>query len=124
MKPTYSDGLPTGSKVMMTPKGSMTIKTFNKWLDHFTYMYISPSPLILVWAYEAYWDNELIKYWDKHPTRDLSRESFYTNMGKNKCRLQTLLAVSELRTFALTIKIFSRLRHLLLVCQLSSLTPQ
>lgn len=117
MKPTFSDGLPTGSKVMMSPKGSMTIEIFNKWLDHFI-EYMSPPPVILVFdgakchlditiaekaeehgihlyclpsntthelqpmdkavfrAYEAYWDDELMKYWDKHPTRDLNKERF------------------------------------------------
>lgn len=34
-KPTFEDGLPTGSVISMTPKGSMTKELFCKWLDHF-----------------------------------------------------------------------------------------
>ncbi|XP_022910060.2 tigger transposable element-derived protein 1-like [Onthophagus taurus] len=34
-KPTFQDGLPAGSAVLMSPKGSMTTKLFCKWLEHF-----------------------------------------------------------------------------------------
>lgn len=34
-KPTYSDNMPTGTEVLMSPKGSMTTKLFCEWLDHF-----------------------------------------------------------------------------------------
>ncbi|CAH1999453.1 unnamed protein product [Acanthoscelides obtectus] len=43
-KPTYTDGLPAGSEVCMTPTGSMTTGTFLTWLDHF----MSAPPTILI----------------------------------------------------------------------------
>lgn len=47
MKPTFSDGLPPGSVVHMTPKGSMTTEVFVKWLDHFA-KFMSAPPVILI----------------------------------------------------------------------------
>lgn len=35
-KPTFSDNLPNGSAVCMSPKGSMTTELFCKWLKHFS----------------------------------------------------------------------------------------
>lgn len=46
-KPTFSDGLPVGSVVHMTQKGSMTTEIFLKWLDHFK-QFMSPPPTILI----------------------------------------------------------------------------
>lgn len=47
LKPTFADGLPAGSVVHMTPKGSMTTEIFIKWLDHFS-NFMSPPPTILI----------------------------------------------------------------------------
>lgn len=47
MKTTYSERLPFGSKVIVTPKGSMNVETFNKWLDHFI-EFMAPPPVILI----------------------------------------------------------------------------
>lgn len=47
LKPTFSDGLPAGSVVHMTGKGSMTTEIFLKWLDHFA-KFMSPPPTILI----------------------------------------------------------------------------
>lgn len=47
LKPTFSDGLPAGSVVHMTQKGSMTTEIFLKWLDHFA-QFMSPPPTILI----------------------------------------------------------------------------
>lgn len=46
-KPTFSDGLPPGSQVEMTEKGSMTTSVFIKWLEHFA-KYISQPPVLLI----------------------------------------------------------------------------
>lgn len=46
-KPIYSDGLPAGSAVYMTPKGSMTTDIFLKWIDHFA-KFMSPPPTVLI----------------------------------------------------------------------------
>lgn len=35
-KPTYSDNMPVGTKVCMSPKGSMTTSLFCEWLEHFS----------------------------------------------------------------------------------------
>ncbi|XP_050305584.1 uncharacterized protein LOC126742823 [Anthonomus grandis grandis] len=46
-KPCYSDGLPAGSAVHMTAKGSMTTEIFIKWLEHFS-QFMSSPPTILI----------------------------------------------------------------------------
>lgn len=116
-KPTYSDGLPAGSVVCMTPKGSMTTGTFLTWLDHFA-NFMSAPPTILIFdgasshldlsiadkaeslgielfclpsntthqlqpmdvsvfrPFESQWDQELLNYWDQHPSRTLNKERF------------------------------------------------
>lgn len=46
-KPVFSDGLPAGSVVYITPKASMTTEIFLKWLNHFA-RFISPPPMVLI----------------------------------------------------------------------------
>lgn len=116
-KPTYTDGLPTGSVVCMTPKGSMTTGTFLTWLDHFakfmsapltilifdgasshldvsiadkaeslgielfclpsnTTHQLQPMDVSVFRPFESQWDQELLNYWDQHPSRTLNKERF------------------------------------------------
>lgn len=46
LKPTFADGLPPGSKVVMSPKGSMTTNLFIDWLNHFS-KFIQPPVLLI-----------------------------------------------------------------------------
>ncbi|KAI4463255.1 dde superfamily endonuclease [Holotrichia oblita] len=46
LKPTFGDGLPPGSRVAMSPKGSMTTSPFIEWLSHFS-SFIQP-PILLI----------------------------------------------------------------------------
>ncbi|XP_031327496.1 uncharacterized protein LOC116158793 [Photinus pyralis] len=118
LKPTFEDGLPGGSVVHMTPKGSMIQEVFVKWLEHFA-KYMSAPPVVLIFdgaschldisiaeraeelgihlmclpsntthelqpmmdkavfrSFEHHWDEELLRYWEHHPTRTLNKERF------------------------------------------------
>lgn len=47
MKPEWNDGLPPGSEIIMTPKGSMTTASFCSWIDHFG-KYKTAGPCLLI----------------------------------------------------------------------------
>ncbi|KAI4464013.1 hypothetical protein MML48_4g00010929 [Holotrichia oblita] len=46
LKPTFGNGLPPGSRVAMSPKGSMTTSLFIEWLSHFS-SFIQPPVLLI-----------------------------------------------------------------------------
>lgn len=47
MKLEWVDSLPPGTAVRMNPKGSMNIKTFCDWINHFAKFKV-PGPCVLI----------------------------------------------------------------------------
>ncbi|KAI4472049.1 oligopeptide transporter-related [Holotrichia oblita] len=84
MKPTYSDEYTSPSPLTLVFDGTkyqLDISIAEKSENHGINFYCLPSNTThelqpmdksVFRSYEAYWNDEFIKYWDKHPIRDLS----------------------------------------------------
>lgn len=59
-KPEYSDNLPPGPKVFMTPKRSMTAEIFVKWVDHFSQYKPSGRVLLIFDGAKSHSDAKII----------------------------------------------------------------
>lgn len=60
MKPEYVDNLPPSSACQMTPRGSMTTKSFVNWIHHFS-RFKTPGPCILIFdGAKSHLDYEIV----------------------------------------------------------------
>ncbi|KAF2879317.1 hypothetical protein ILUMI_26828 [Ignelater luminosus] len=101
IKPTYSNGLPTESKVMIAPKGSVIVKTFNSWIDHLV-EYKSPPPVILIFdGVKCLLDITIVKKVEAHGIH------LYCLPSNTTHELQPMdKALFRQRVFARTMKMF------------------
>lgn len=124
LKPEWADGLPRGSLVRMSPKGSMTTALFIDFLRHLSRYKGTDGHILLVFdgasshldysivdeadrlgirlfclpsntthelqpldkavyrSFEYHWDQELLRFWDRHPERRLNKARFSTIFSK------------------------------------------
>lgn len=66
LRPEWCENLPIGSQVFMTPKGSMNVQTFVKWIDHFA-KFKSPGPVLLIFdGVSAHLDANIVHAAEAH----------------------------------------------------------
>lgn len=61
MKQEWADNLPVGSTVEMTPKGSMTAKTFVRWLHHFNRYKCAGACLVIIDGAKCHLDYSIVE---------------------------------------------------------------
>lgn len=66
MKPEWKDDLPNGAAVEMTPKGSMNVDTFKKWLEHFAKDKLPGNCLLIFDGAKCHIDISIVETAEKH----------------------------------------------------------
>lgn len=67
LKPEWQDNLPPGTKVVITPKGSMNCETFTQWIDHFAmYKSAGDRALLIFDGASSHLDVNIVSAADKH----------------------------------------------------------
>lgn len=65
-KDDWIDGMPPGTAIEMTPKGSMTTKTFVKWLDHFSKYKSDGHALLIMDGAASHLDITVVEAAERH----------------------------------------------------------
>ena len=67
LKPEWTENLPPGTNVIMTPKGSMTTDVFIKWLEHFSQFRVGNEKVLLIFdGVSSHLDANIVKAADKY----------------------------------------------------------